>query len=66
MTSPIKEKNKALLNNKKKEMKLKDYIKREIKKGKTDFNIPLDEKGEYNPKGLSKVSFKLSLNNKKK
>ena len=47
-------------------MKLKDYIKREIKKGKTDFNIPLDEKGEYNPKGLSKVSFKLSLNNKKK
>lgn len=41
-------------------MKLKEYIKKEIKKGKTKFNISLNHKGEVDKKGLNKVKFSIT------
>jgi hypothetical protein len=42
-------------------MKLKEYIKQEILKGTHDFVIPLNEKGDFDEKGLSKVEFSVEV-----
>lgn len=38
-------------------MKLEDYIKKEILRGRRNFNIKLNEKGEPDKKGMQSVKF---------
>ncbi len=46
-------------------MNLKDYIKQELKRGRRKFDIPLNEKGEFDLKGLSKVNFDIRKKKRK-
>ena len=45
-----------------KRISLNKFIKHQLAAGVRKFNIPLDEKGYYNTKGLSRVRFKVKKN----